>query len=291
MKKIFKYKNYNSILMFLKRFNIKSFESKKKTDLYVNFFELNLLLKRIPEDFKKNKIENYSKAVIKPYKKSYKFELSDLCRLHWVVLTRKVLNVLEFGSGYSTLFMADAHFILSFFFKKLDFSRNEKNFHTYAVEESKYFAKDTLKKIPSHLIKYITISTSKIKTIYYKHHFASKYESLPNISPDFIYLDAPTLYFTEKKFEGFTFAKKNRVPMSSDLLLIEYFLEPRTAIIVDGRTANARFLRDNFKRKWKYIEDLKEDYHYFELVEKPLGKINKNKIKFCLGSKYKFSEK
>ncbi|WP_143002867.1 hypothetical protein [Nitrosospira sp. Nsp1] len=31
-----------------------------------------------------------------------------MCRLHWIALSRKVINTLEFGSGYSTAILADA---------------------------------------------------------------------------------------------------------------------------------------------------------------------------------------
>ena len=37
--------------------------------------------------------------------------------------------------------------------------------------------------------------------------------------------------------------------MSCDILMIENFLMPGTIIVVDGRGANAEFLRKNFKRK------------------------------------------
>jgi len=290
-KKIFKNKNFLSVIKFLDKFNIKSFETKSKTDLYIKFFELDKLLKKIPEDKKEIKISEVLRTVTESYIQPFKPDIPDLCRLHWIILSRKSLNVLEFGSGHSTIFMADAHYILDFFFKELEFSRNKKNFHTYTVEENKYYAQITKKRIPSYLEKFITISTSKIKTVYYENRFASKYENLPNISPDFIYLDAPSLYFSKKKFEGFTFARKHRLPMSADILFIEYFLEPGTIVIVDGRTANARFLKDHFKKKWKYFHYPKGDLHYFESTEKPLGQLNNRKLKFCLGSKYKNYEK
>ena len=70
------------------------------------------------------------------------------------------------------------------------------------------------------------------------------------------------------------------MPMVSDILDIEYFLTPGTIILIDGRTANARFLNDNFKRKWdyKYLESL--DLNIFFLNEKPLGKYNRRQLKF-----------
>ena len=70
--------------------------------------------------------------------------------------------------------------------------------------------------------------------------------------------------------------------MSADLLLMEPFLLPGTLIVIDGRTANARFLKNNLQRDWEYHHHADEDIHTFELVEKPLGKLNAKQIDFCL---------
>lgn len=61
---------------------------------------------------------------------------------------------------------------------------------------------------------------------------------------------------------------------------MEYFLTPGTIILVDGRTANSRFLKDNLRRKWvyKHLEYL--DLNILYLNEKPLGKYNKRQLKF-----------
>ena len=141
--------------------------------------------------------------------------------------------------------------------------------------------------IKRFLKRYISLINSKIDIVEYQNKFTTKYSNFPDISPDFIYLDGPSTYL-KKRFKGFSFNNISRFPMSSDLLYIEYFLEPGTFIVVDGRTANARFLRDHFKRKWKYYHDRTNDCHYFELAESPLGPHNKNKIDFCLGDKIKF---
>ena len=279
-KKIFKNKDFKKILFFLKKFNLKSFENPKKTDLYMQFFELKPLLKKISEDYTKSKVKDHLRTVSKIESKPFIAESSDLCRLHWTVLSGKIINTLEFGSGFSTVFIADAKFILNFYFKDLKNMRYEKMFHVYSVEEDKNYLKITKKRIPDYLKKYVTLSHDKIDIITYKERFASKYRNLPNISPDLIYLDAPSIYFTKKFFKGFSFLPINRVPMSADILFIEYFLEPGTKIIVDGRTANANFLKDHFNRNWKYRHDLKGDCHYFKLVDSPWGKYNIDKLKF-----------
>ena len=84
----------------------------------------------------------------------------------------------------------------------------------------------------------------------------------------------------KKKINGITTAHRDMMPMSCDLLKIEYFLTPGTIIICDGRTANANFLKDNFKRNWFYKRDEYNDQNIFYLNEKPLGIHNKNQLNF-----------
>tara|TARA_B100001142_G_C14239309_1_gene618677 strand:+ start:126 stop:992 length:867 start_codon:yes stop_codon:yes gene_type:complete len=280
MKKIFKNKKYNYILKFLKKFNLKSFEKSGKTKLYIDFFELDALLKKLPQDLYKSKVKEHLRTVTKNEAKPFIPEASDLCRLHWTILSGKIINTLEFGSGFSTVFMADAKYILNYYFKDLKNMRYEKIFHVYSIEEDKKYIKTTHKRIPFYLKKHVTLIHDKIDIITYKDRFASKYKNLPNISPDLIYLDAPSIYFTKKSYKGFSFLPINRVPMSADILFIEYFLEPGTIIIVDGRTANANFLKDHFNRNWKHVHDTKGDCHYFKLIDKPWGKYNIKKLKF-----------
>ena len=64
------------------------------------------------------------------------------------------------------------------------------------------------------------------------------------------------------------------MPMSADLLSVEYFLQPGTMIISDGRTANIEFLLNNFQRNWvhKYLRS--RDIHILVLDEQSLGLYN-----------------
>ena len=70
------------------------------------------------------------------------------------------------------------------------------------------------------------------------------------------------------------------MPMACDILKFEYFYTPGTIIVVDGRSANSSFLRNNFQRNWKYTNDEKNDQHIFYLDDKPLGEYNKLQLKF-----------
>ena len=74
--------------------------------------------------------------------------------------------------------------------------------------------------------------------------------------------------------------------MAADILKFEYFLEPGAIILVDGRTANATFLKNNFQRNWKHSHDFQGDFHLFELQDNFLGHINKNKFDFCTDGKW-----
>jgi len=47
---------------------------------------------------------------------------------------------------------------------------------------------------------------------------------------------------------------------------------PGTFILIDGRTNNTRFLKNNFKRQYIMNWDKEGDVSTFELDEEPLGK-------------------
>jgi len=198
-RKILKYKNFKPILNFLRKFNLKSFNNKQKTIEYSSFFELSYLVKKIPEDKKSFKNPKLLKTVKRDETKTQLHELDDLCRLHWIVLSRKVLTTLEFGSGFSTIFIADACFILSFYYKEItDKIRVEKKFHVFSLDESSKFLKITKKRIPQILTKHITLTQSKVKITEYQNKFTTIYSKKPDVSPDLIYLDGPSTYIKKR---------------------------------------------------------------------------------------------
>ena len=115
---------------------------------------------------------------------------------------------------------------------------------------------------------------SKVNITKYNGKICTEYNFVPTVSPDFIYLDGPEQYSIVGSINGFNMNHKDITPMTSDILKIEYFLIPGTIIVVDGRGANARFLKNNFQRNWIYIFIKKHDEHVFILDEKPYGKID-----------------
>ena len=108
----------------------------------------------------------------------------------------------------------------------------------------------------------------------------TQYKKLPLCNPDFIYLDGPSQFNVKKDINGISTRHKDMMPMVSDILKLEHFYTPGTIIVCDGRAANAKFLRDNFQRNWKYINDKKSDQHIFLLNDPMLGKYNKLQVKF-----------
>ena len=70
------------------------------------------------------------------------------------------------------------------------------------------------------------------------------------------------------------------MPMSADILMYEFFLIPGTIIIIDGRAANANFLKKMFKRNWLYKYNKIIDQHYFILSDDSFGMHNDKLISF-----------
>ena len=116
-----------------------------------------------------------------------------------------------------------------------------------------------------------TLSTST-----FNDRICTFYDSIPNICPDLIYLDGPDQFSPEGEIRGVSTKHPDRMPMAADILAFEHFLLPGTLIVVDGRGANARFFKTNLQRNWEYNYFENWDQHFFELVEPPLGSINKN---------------
>jgi hypothetical protein len=114
----------------------------------------------------------------------------------------------------------------------------------------------------------------------FQNRIVTKYKKIPLCNPDFIYLDGPDQSQIKSNVSGINIKHNDFMPMVSDILKIEYFLLPGTIIVVDGRGANAKFLKDHFKRKWNYIYKKDLDQHIFVLADPPIGKLNEKQIMF-----------
>ncbi|MEK9184023.1 MAG: hypothetical protein AAB890_03040 [Patescibacteria group bacterium] len=211
-------------------------------------------------------------------------ELDDLIRLHFLVRSRKVTTILEFGVGKSTLVFADA-----LKKNKEEFGEFVKNnlrranpFEIHSVDNGKKWINECKKSFPAKLLDFTHFHLSEAEMTTFNGRACTMYKKLPNICPDLIYLDGPDQFSVKNDIRGISTRSPDRLPMSADILLFEPFLLPGALILIDGRTANVRFLKNNLQRNWKYNHFVKEDLHTFELIEEPLGKINARQISFCL---------
>lgn len=213
--------------------------------------------------------------------------LADLVRLHRLARERKASTILEFGVGYSTLVLADA------------LSRNQEEhgpdlkvrnirranpYELHSVDSGAYWIELTAGRLPKRLRRYVRFHQSPVFVTEFNGRICHKYESLPNICPDFVYVDGPSPFSVKGEMSGIDFRHSDRTVLSCDLLKIEWLLLPGTLIIIDGRTNNARFLRANFQRAFAYRHLREEDVHTFELIEPSLGPHNSRQIEFFLGA-------
>jgi hypothetical protein len=213
-------------------------------------------------------------------------QYSDLARLHSLIRSRKVFSIIEFGLGWSTLVMADAlkknHDDWEALIDKPSISGSGK-FQLVCVDTSEYWIDHTKEKIPAALGDYITFHHSNAIIGTFQDRICHYYETLPDITPDFIYLDGPDPAAVQGSLSGITFSKTNRIVISADILKIEPILLPGAMFIVDGRAANVRFLTQHLYRNWQINTNSTGDITTFELDEPPLGKRQAAILEYQLG--------
>jgi len=256
---------------------------KKNQKIIENFF-IKKGLKILVDLSKKIKPSVNEMIVNEPYIP----ELNDLYNLYQYVLINKRTTILEFGCGWSSLIFSLAlNELAKKFSNEVKQLRRNNAFELFIVDnEKKYLniAKNRIVKFNKHLkikkpIKINYILTD-VEMTTFKDRICTQYKKLPLCNPDFIYLDGPDQFNVKKDINGISTRHKDMMPMVCDILKFEYFYTPGTIIVCDGRAANAKFLKDHFERKWKYINDIKNDQHLFWLVDPMLGKYNKRQLEF-----------
>ena len=241
---------------------------------YIKDHKLDLLLNSDVTPVEKSIYESVDPKVVVPKSP----EWDDLVRLHKLVRSRKVTTVLEFDAIEKNK-QEFGDFVTSNL-------RRSNPFEVHSVDDMAKYIKIAKSRLPKNLKSCVKFTRSEVMMTTFAGRICTEYSNLPNICPDFIYLDAPSQDSAKDEISGISTRHPDRLPMSCDLLKIEHFLLPGTIILVDGRTANARFLRTNFQRNWLYQHDVLNDAHVFELVESPLGRYNKAQIEFCLGKNW-----
>ncbi len=217
-------------------------------------------------------------------------ELDDLCRLHYIALSRKVTTIMEFGVGKSTVIFSDALNInKEKYFEYTSKALRRKNlYEIHSIDNFEGWIDECKSIMPTKFIesRLANFHFAKLEIGLFADRICTYYDNLPNLCPDLIYLDAPYMYSETGNIRGISTNHQDRMPMAGDILSFEHFLQPGTLIVVDGRTANARFLKCNLQRNWAYLHSQEWDQHFFELQEEPLGIYNKKMLEHCLGKSY-----
>lgn len=184
-------------------------------------------------------------------------DFSDLCNLHRHVLRRKPRVILEFGTGFSTIVMAHA------------LAQNGSG-RLYGIDSSEHWIKNLQAKIPVDLAHYIDLRFSATSIGVHNGELCHYYDFLPNIVPDFIYLDAPASTDVSGSVRGLTFQPEDegvRQQIAADILLYESTLRRGATILVDSRYNNVHFLKRNLKRRYRTRVNRTLRISTFELIE------------------------
>ena len=214
-------------------------------------------------DFFKSK--DIYKYFVSGNKDEYKPDFIDLKNIFELITYRKPKCVLEFGVGFSTICIS------------LALKENEKNGffgHLYTVDAEKFWLKNTEDKFPPELKKYVTFHYSSCSVSTFNGQLVSHFDNLPNISPNFIYLDGPNPESVRGKIRGLGFSEKisdlrsdgivktrevniwTRRIVASNILLYESSSPHDFFILVDRRYINCNFLINNLKYKYTLKKDL-----------------------------------
>ena len=204
-------------------------------------------------------------------------DLRDLARLHQLIRRRRAFTVMEFGIGYSTITISDALAKNESEWAQLPrppHVRNRFMWQVFAVDARKEWIRVSVARIPDHLRPRVSTIHSPVSIGSFQGQLCHFYDTLPDVVPDFVYLDGPDPQDVIGAVHGLSFACEERTVLAGDLLLMESTMLPGAFILIDGRTNNARFLHRNFSRTWDHHWYPDADVTTFELKEDRLGPYN-----------------
>jgi hypothetical protein len=211
-------------------------------------------------------------------------DVEDLARLHRLIRERRAFRVLEFGVGWSTLVIADAlaRNAAEFVRAGAPCAAPVDAFRVFSVDTGAEWIARTAALLPDALRDHVDFTHSPAHADTFAGQLCHYYDRLPDVVPDFVYLDGPDPRAVAGAVNGLGFANPERTPIAADLLLLEPCFVPGLMILVDGRVSNARFLQRNFRRGYLVHEDPAGRFTTFELDEQPLGARNRARLDYCL---------
>ena len=137
------------------------------------------------------------------------YDKADLVRLHHLLRTRKSFTVLEFGVGFSTLIIADALKKNQEDWQTLESPpaiRNRFQFQCFSVDTSSAWITIAENRLPDTLKPYINFHQSDVQIGTFQGQLCHYYTNLPDIVPDFIYLDGPDPQAVKGTLNGMSFS-------------------------------------------------------------------------------------
>ena len=179
---------------------------------------------------------------------AYPPQFVDQYRLTRFIRARRPLIVWEYGSGWSTQFLAQA-------------IADNGDGMLYSMEADEFWAKNSQAMIPPWLQSRVELRFVPCEKVEVAGVCSWKYAWRPDAMPQFIYLDGP--------------ANVADCPGNADLVEIEHQFPQGCLIVVDGRQRTVNFLRTTFRRRWKYWNDpgplgrffSQFNQHYLELQD------------------------
>lgn len=153
----------------------------------------------------------------------------DIAYLHKMVRALQPKNVLEFGCGISSIAIAHA-------------LRMNRRGDLYILEARP----DWAQAVQDRVFARITVDAPVATEIH--GQLCHVFPRLPDIAPDFIYLDGPDPRDVDGSVRGLT----PQYACAADILYYEWSLYPGAVIVVDGRKTNVEFLRTNLRRRWRF---------------------------------------
>lgn len=161
--------------------------------------------------------------------------------LYRTIRARRPRNVIEIGTGCSTLIIAEA------------LRRNGAG-HLLTVDGSARWLAETEKALPPGSLRHVTLQHVPVATETLHDTVCLRHLGLAEQPVDFIYLDGPD----PKSAPDWPGGK----PIASDPLHLEGGFQPGFAMLLEKRSATVAFLRQHFRRSYRMTQD-----RYFHLTQ------------------------
>ena len=152
---------------------------------------------------------------------------ADLFRLYSLVRQRRPQVILEFGSGWSSYFLALA-------------LHDNAGGYLYSVDAVEKWADITRRLMPKRLREFCEIRFSETVPAEHDGMPCLRHRSVPDIVANMVYLDGPPL------------TPERRVAI--DLLALEDRFPDDFLLVIDGRKPNAEFLGRYFRRTYRRFD-------------------------------------